>query len=119
MSVMNFMRARPARQNHGKLRSEVAQIARERIGILLVQAKEKLSQSPELSRRYVELARKTSMRTKVRIPKESKHYLCKNCGLPMVLGTNARLRLRPGNQRIIISCLSCGAIRRYPYDKAR
>ena len=99
------------------MRSAVETIARERIDILLDQAKETLSHSPDLSKRYVELARKISTRTKVRIPREKKHYLCKACGMPLVLGKNARVRLHPGNSRIIITCLNCGTIRRYPFAK--
>jgi len=106
---------RPMRRNYGKMRSAVATVARERIEILLRQAEEILPQDVQLSTRYVGLAKKISKRTKVRIPREKKHYLCKNCGQPLVLGKNARIRLRPVNSRIIISCLGCGAIRRYPY----
>ena len=111
------MKNRAPKRNYGKMRSTVATIARERIDILLKQAKETLPKDPDLSTRYVELARKISMRTKVRIPKEKKHYLCKNCGQPLVLGKNARVRVRPENSRIIITCLNCGALRRYPLTK--
>jgi len=114
---MSFMGNRPTRRNYGKTRSAVATVARERIDILLRQAEEILAKDVELSKRYVGLARKISKRTKVRIPREKKHYLCRNCGQPLVLGKNARIRLRPNNSRIIISCLGCGAIRRCPYRK--
>jgi ribonuclease P protein subunit RPR2 len=114
---MSFMGNRPTRRNYGKMRSAVAKVARERIDILLRQAEEILPKDVELSKRYVGLAWKISKRTKVRIPREKKHYLCKNCGQPLVLGKNARIRLRSANSRIIVSCLSCGAIRRYPYRK--
>jgi len=106
-----------ARRNYGKMRSAVATVAHERLDLLLNQAEEVLPKSRELSKRYVGLARKISKRTKVRIPRERKHYLCKKCGLPLVPGKNARVRLRSPNSRIIISCLACGAIRRYPYRK--
>jgi ribonuclease P protein subunit RPR2 len=108
---------RPMRRNYGKMRLAVATVAHERIEILLRQAEEIHPPDVELSKRYVGLAKKISKRTKVRIPREKKRYLCKNCGQPLVLGKNARLRLRPVNSRIIISCLGCGAIRRYPYRK--
>ncbi|HEV2119861.1 MAG TPA: ribonuclease P protein component 4 [Candidatus Bathyarchaeia archaeon] len=111
------MRSRPTRRSYGKMRSVVATVARERIDILLRQAEEIFPRNVELSKRYVGLARKISTRTKVRIPRERKHYLCKNCGQPLVLGRNVRVRLRPANSRITISCLDCGAIRRYPYGK--
>ncbi|HWY28415.1 MAG TPA: ribonuclease P protein component 4 [Candidatus Sulfotelmatobacter sp.] len=108
---------RPTRRNYGKMRSAVATVARERLDLLLRQAEEVLSNQRELSKRYVGLAKKISKRTKVRILREKKHYLCKKCGLPLVPGKNARVRLRSPNSRIIISCLACGAIRRYPYRK--
>src|SRR5438309_9561283 len=114
---MSFMGNRPMRRNYGKMRSAVATVARERIEILLRQAEEVFPQDVELSKRYAGLAKKISKRTKVRIPQEKKRYLCKNCGTPLVPGKNARRRLSPANSRIIISCLRCGAIRRYPYRK--
>ena len=114
---MSFMGNRPMRRNYGKMRSAVATVARERIEILLRQAEEVFPQDVELSKRYAGLAKKISKRTKVRIPQEKKRYLCKNCGQPLVPGKNARIRLSPANSRIIISCLGCGAIRRYPYRK--
>jgi len=110
MSIMGKL----SKRNYGKMRSAVATVARERIDILLRQAEEALPRNPKLSKRYVELARRISTRTKVRIPRNRKHYLCKNCGQPLVLGKNARVRVRP-NSRIIITCLSCGALWRYPY----
>ena len=108
---------RPTRRNYGKMRSAVTAVARERIDLLLGQAVEILPRDTELAKRYVELARRISTRTKVRIPRDKKHYLCKNCGQPLIPGKNARIRLRSGNSRIIISCLSCGAFRRYPNKK--
>src|SRR2546428_5048571 len=114
---MSFMGNRPMRRNYGKMRSAVATVALERIEIILRQAEEVFPHDVELSKSYAGLAKKISKRTKVRIPQEKKRYLCKNCGQPLVPGKNARIRLRPANSRIIISCLGCGAIRRYPYRK--
>lgn len=114
---MSLMGDRPTRRNYGKMRSAVSTVARERIDILLRQAAEILPSNVELSKRYVLLAKKISKRTKIRIPREEKHYLCKNCGQLLIPGRNARIRLRPTNSRIIMSCLACGAIRRYPYRK--
>src|SRR3989442_727483 len=107
---MNFMGNRHTRRNYGKMRSAVATVARERIDLLLNQAEEVLPKSRELSKRYVGLARKISKRTKVRIPREKKHYLCKKCGQPLLLGKNARIRLRSPNSRIIISCLTTSSV---------
>jgi len=111
------MPRRTHRRGYGTPRSTIGTIARERIEILLKQARENLDLNPRLSRRYVELAWKISTRTKVKIPPDEKHYLCKGCGLPLIPGRNARVRLLPGNSRIVITCLSCGRLRRYPFTK--
>src|SRR2546425_617652 len=99
---MNFMGSRSTRRNYGKMRSAVTAVARERIELLLSQAIEILPRDTDLAKRYVGLAQRISTRTKVRIPKDMKHYLCKNCGQPLIPGKNARIRLRSGNSRIII-----------------
>src|SRR5437879_7407356 len=68
----------------------------------------------KLLRPYVSRGRKISSRTKVRVPRESKMYLCKGCGLALVPGHNAKIRLHAHTTGIVISCLSCGAVKRYP-----
>lgn len=86
----------------------------ERIEILLRLAKEVLATDQALAKKYVELAWKISTRTKVRIPAAEKRFLCKNCGLPLIPGRNARVRTVKDNPRVVITCLSCGVVRRYP-----
>ncbi len=114
--VMSFMGGKSARRNYGKTRAAVASVATERFQILLDQAKSMALTDEKLSRRYVSLARKISSRTKVRIPRESKMYLCKGCGLALVPGHNAKIRLHAHTTGIVISCLSCGAVKRYPVN---
>jgi ribonuclease P protein subunit RPR2 len=48
---------------------------------------------------------------------ELKRTFCKSCGSLLVPGNNSRVRLK-GNT-IIISCLDCGNIKRYPYGKEK
>ena len=103
-----------ARRNYGKTRAAVAAIAQERIEILIGHAKDMVQKDEKLSRRYVSLARKISERTKVRIPREMKMYLCKECGIVLVPGRNSRIRLYARNSGLVITCLSCGAVKRYP-----
>ena len=110
------MRRPNARRNYGKTREAVASIARERIEILIHQAKEMARKNEDLSRRYVDLARRISKRTKTRIPSEVKRYLCKGCGIALVPGHNARVRLYAHNTGVVITCLSCGSVRRYPVN---
>jgi len=114
--VMSFMGTKNARRNYGKTRAAVASVATERFQILLAQAKRMALTDEKLSRRYVSLARKISSRTKVRIPRESKMYLCKGCGLALVPGHNAKIRLHAHTTGIVISCSSCGTVKRYPVN---
>ncbi|MBO0887692.1 ribonuclease P [Candidatus Bathyarchaeota archaeon] len=105
---------RPDRRHYGKSRAAVASVARERIEILIENARKNVEGDESLSRRYVELARKISERTKVRIPSELKRYLCKSCGIALVPGSNARIRLHARSGGLVITCLSCGTVKRYP-----
>ena len=43
-------------------------------------------------------------------------YLCKGCGIALIPGHNAKIRLRARTTGIVISCLSCGAVKRYPVN---
>ncbi len=108
------------RRGYGVKRSLVNSIARERIQILLELARTQAREDDNrLARRYVELARKISMRTKVRIPREDKHFICKNCMMPLIPGRNARVRLTPEKMNVTITCLSCQSIKRYPYSREK
>lgn len=89
-------------------------VASERIEILIDQARRMVEKDERLSRRYVSLARKISERTKVRIPSEMKRYLCKKCGIALVPGRNAKVRLHATKSGLVITCLSCGAVKKYP-----
>ena len=88
-------------------------IAQERIEYLFELAKNELCSNPEKSQRYVWLARKIGMRHRVSIPAELKRNLCKQCGSLLVAGLNSRRRIKDGN--IIITCLKCGGLKRYPF----
>ncbi len=112
------MGGKPARRSYRAARSAVSITAQERMSILLDQAREMVRKDVQLSKRYVQLARKISMRTKVRMDREDKQYLCKKCGIVLVPGLNARIRLRPRNVRLV-TCLSCGAMKRYPFGIAK
>lgn len=90
-------------------------IAKERIRYLFDLANSEYSEDPEKSKRYVVLARKIGMRHRVSIPPELKRRFCKNCGSLLVPGNSSRVRLKDG--RLTITCLICGSIKRYPFDK--
>ncbi|SFM66272.1 ribonuclease P protein component 4 [Methanolobus profundi] len=88
-------------------------IAMERIEYLFTLAKEEFPASPNRSKRYVSLARKIGMRHRVSIPADLKRNFCRNCGSLLVPGSNSRTRLKNGY--ILMTCLECGSIKRYPF----
>ena len=93
-------------------------IAKNRIEKLFRMAEEKaFSNKLGLADRYVELARKISMRYRVPIPKEYKRRFCKNCYKYLQPGVNARIRLSSG--RLVIYCKNCGRFTRIPLKNRR
>ncbi|MCJ7506864.1 ribonuclease P [Candidatus Bathyarchaeota archaeon] len=97
-----------------------AQIAEERIELLYRFAREVFGTHPSLAKRYVEIARRIGMRCRVRIPRELKRFTCKGCGSLLVPGTNCRVRIKPDRGTILImTCLSCGKLKRYPMARER
>jgi ribonuclease P protein subunit RPR2 len=90
-------------------------LAEERIDLLYRFAREVFSEDPSLADRYVEIARRISMRCRVRIPRELKRYTCKGCGGLLVPGANCRVRIRPERgTAVVVTCLKCGRVKRYP-----
>jgi len=87
-------------------------IAKRRIEKLFIMAEEAaLSKKFNLADRYVELARKISMRYLVPIPKKFKRCFCKNCYSYVLPGKTARIRI--SNSKIVIFCFNCGKISRF------
>lgn len=97
-----------------KEREKVKKIAEERIEILLKLADERTKKGDfDLAKRYVELARKIAMKCNVRFKKEQKIKVCKKCSTYLLHSVTSRVRVYKG--RVIITCLNCGSIKRYPY----
>jgi ribonuclease P protein subunit RPR2 len=89
-------------------------IAKERIEKLFKEAERRAKEGRlELSNRYVEIARKIAMKYLVRIPKDAKMRYCRKCGSYLVPGKNCRVRLQ--KHKVVVTCLNCGNVRRYPY----
>ena len=72
-----------------------------------------------IANRYVEIARKISMRAKIKIPKEFKRRICKHCYKYLIPGVNCRIRIYRG--KLIIYCDNCKKYTRIPIknDKPR
>lgn len=101
------------KQKHKKKPSRQTEIAKERINILFEQAEFRFKKNPELSDRYVEIARKISMKYKVKIPAKFKRRFCKHCHKYFVPGVNSRVRLTNG--KIVYYCNSCKKYMRIGY----
>ena len=73
----------------------------------------------KLANRYVELARKISMKYKVRMPSELKRRFCKKCHSFLVPGINLKVRIDTKQKSVVYECLECGFKMRYPYVKEK
>jgi len=65
-----------------------------------------------LADRYVEIARKISMRHLVSIPKEFRKRFCKHCYSYLLPHTTCRIRIHRG--KLIIYCHNCNKYTRIP-----
>lgn len=65
------------------------------------------------AKRYVSLARRIGMRYQVSLPRDLRRRVCRDCGGLLVPGKTARHRVTGG--RVSVTCLACGAIKRYPF----
>ena len=92
-------------------------LAMERIVYLFREAERRVADRPELSRRYLELAKKIGMRYNVRIPGELKKRVCKGCGVYLKEGVTASVRLEKGMLKV--RCLLCGHVYRRQVKKVK
>ncbi|ALU11705.1 RNAse P, Rpr2/Rpp21 subunit [Ignicoccus islandicus DSM 13165] len=92
------------------------QVAREAFFELIeISRKEVRSGNWERASQLGELAFKVARKGKVRVPIETKRAFCRRCHIPLIPGITARIRLRrKGRLTIVLSCLNCGYVRRYP-----
>ncbi|MBO4763836.1 MAG: ribonuclease P protein component 4 [Candidatus Methanomethylophilaceae archaeon] len=92
----------------------VQDIGSARISRLLDLSEEAIrSDRPDRARRYVDLARRIGMKTRVKMPKDRRY--CKRCLAPMMPGVNCTVRL--SGHKVVTTCGMCGEIRRTPYLK--
>ncbi len=94
------------------------EIARERIKILFFLAKKELKQKPERSRRYIELARKISLRYNIRLDRKLKKSFCKKCNTLFTTETSIH-RIDSKKKTLNIICKNCGNIIRIPYKDGK
>lgn len=100
-----------------KNKAVAKEIAYERITYLFEVAGKEYAESPARSNRYVSLAKRIGMRYRVSLPSELKRKMCKDCGSFLSPGGNCRVRLKSG--RLLITCMNCGRVQRYPLADRR
>jgi ribonuclease P protein subunit RPR2 len=88
------------------------EIAKERIENLFEEAEKEFSKHPERADRYVELARKIAMKTKVRMT-DYRTKFCKHCYKYLKPGANCRVRTK--NKKVIYYCMNCKRYIKFPY----
>ncbi len=92
-------------------------IANERIEILFRQAELEFKEHPELSSRYVEIARNIAKKFNIHIPVGYRRKFCKKCGSYLVPGKNLVVRLLPKEKVVLRICGACGDEKRVPYGE--
>lgn len=113
---MSRSRHRVAKLKRRK-REEIRNVARQDIAALFQLA---VSEPNEvLRKRYVFEAREISKRSRTPIPRQFRHFFCRNCGTPW-FGSQRRVRLRSSRKsrrrHIVFTCLVCGNARRIPVN---
>ncbi len=93
-------------------------IALERIKILFDEAEKAAKHGDyKFADRYVDIARRISMKYNVRIPKDLKRKYCKYCYRYLVPGVNCSVRVNSKLKAVEVKCLSCNNTMRYPIVK--
>lgn len=91
------------------------QIALQRIRILFQLAKAVVHEDPRLAQRYVKVARRIAMATKVRLPKEYRRLICRHCKSFILPGVSCRVRTQTRREpHLVITCFTCGKHTRIP-----
>jgi len=94
-------------------KSKIKEIAEERIEILFKEAQKVYKKRPDLANRYVQIARKISMKVNVPIPVKYKRKFCKHCYSYFIPGKTLRVRQHKG--RTIYYCLKCKKFMRFKH----
>lgn len=97
--------------------SEQVGIANERVGILFSLAEKEFAQHPELSARYVEIARNIARKFNIHIPVQLRRKFCKKCGSYLVPGKNLTVRLISKEKAVLRICDACKDEKKLPYGK--
>ncbi len=69
----------------------------------------------ELASEVGKQAFKVAKKGGYRVPRKVKRRFCRRCYVPLIPGVTARVRIKnKGYPTVVVTCLNCGYIRRYP-----
>ncbi|MBN2153604.1 MAG: hypothetical protein JW839_19265 [Candidatus Lokiarchaeota archaeon] len=113
-----------ATKKYIKNKQRAGEIARERVDILMAAAGKAAGthgEGPEMARRYVHVARKIAMKIRTPLDPKATRRVCKRCDSYLLDGTTARVRLqgKGKNAHVAVTCLRCGNVKRYHYQRSR
>ncbi|MEM2855913.1 MAG: hypothetical protein QW416_02275 [Candidatus Nitrosocaldaceae archaeon] len=92
---------------------KVKDLATHRIEIIIKNSLESARYDLKLAQMQAMIAKRISMRYRVRLPYEIRQLFCKKCKRFIVPGINARVRIGRSNIKAIrITCLECNHIYR-------
>ena len=94
-------------------RGQQKKLALNEVTGLLNKAKTVFDEKPDLADKYVQKARRTALKYKVKLPLEYKRSICKNCHGFLVPGKNLRVRTHKGH--MVYYCLKCKGFMRVGY----
>ncbi len=86
-------------------------LALERVKILLREAEDVFSHSPQRSHHYVQQARRIAMKVRLKLPRTLRRQFCKHCLHYLKPGVNARVRTR--NKMLVVYCHHCKRFQRF------
>jgi ribonuclease P protein subunit RPR2 len=85
--------------------------AKEHVDELFAEAASVFDNDPQLSKRYVVIARKIAMKHKISFDREKKLSFCKECNAYLKKGFNSTIRIH--DNRMVLTCKECGFVRRF------
>ena len=91
------------------------EVAIKRVKTLFNFARRIVHTDPELAQRYIHISRKVAMASRIRLPREHRHQICKYCKSYIGSSLGCRVRLKQKRtSHIVITCLNCGRCKRIP-----
>ncbi|MBN1644549.1 ribonuclease P [Candidatus Woesearchaeota archaeon] len=101
------------KREFSKKQKQAKESAKKRIIFFFKEAKNVFASNPSLANRYITLARKYSMKYKVKIPRVLKRRFCRHCYKYLVPGKNCRVRTHKG--KVVYFCMNCKKYMRFVY----